>query len=460
MTFPTLNWRDHLAENLRLAMPLIVGQLATIGIWTSDVLAMGQIDSDSLAAGALATRYFQPIFFLAIGISLAVGPLIAQGLGAGDDRQIRRSFRQGMIIAFTLGMLTIPLLFVAEPVLITLGQDPELSRLTKPFLFWTSFGLPFMFLTFVLRQFLISYQRPMPQVIAMLIALAVNVGLNEILSKGAGPIPAMGLGGIALGTSIVYFLLCVGLIGYIANSSPFRESKPFQRLWLMDWDITFRVLKIGVPIGLTIVAETGMFIAAALLIGLYGTASLAAISIANQIAAVAFMIPISMAQAGMVRIGNYAGAEDRQNLFKSATATMTLALSACTLTMIILLIWPDAMIRMFIQPSDSLFADVQALAIPMLLLTSLFQIPDGVQSVALAILRGINDTKIPGIIAIGCFWITGVGAGAIAGFTLGMGPIGVWGGVTFGLFVASGVLTIRMRKAMRRIKDGGQILMA
>jgi len=229
-----LSWRDHFRRNLRLAAPLMIGQLATIGIWTSDTIAMGRIDSASLAAGALASRYYQPLFFLALGISLAVGPLVAQGIGVGDERQIRRAFRQGMMVAVALGLVTVPLMFIGEDVLVALGQDPGLARLGQPFLAWSSFGLPFMFLSFVLRQFLISHQRPMPQVIALILALAANVGLNEALASGWGPLPAMGLAGIALATSIVYVLLCGGLIAYIAMVPPFRDSQPFRRIWVMD----------------------------------------------------------------------------------------------------------------------------------------------------------------------------------------------------------------------------------
>ena len=142
MNAAPLGWRAHILMNLRLAAPLIIGQLATIGIWTSDVVAMGNLDTTSLAAGSLAARYFQPMFFLALGISLAVGPLVAQGLGAADQRQVRRAFRQGLVIAATLGMATIPLLFIGEEILILIGQDPELARLAKPFLLWSGFGMP------------------------------------------------------------------------------------------------------------------------------------------------------------------------------------------------------------------------------------------------------------------------------------------------------------------------------
>ena len=281
-----LSWRMHMRWNMRLAAPLIIGQLATIGIWTSDTIAMGRIDSVSLAAGALASRYFQPLYFLALGISLAVGPLVAQGIGAGDERQVRRAFRQGMAIAVALGSITVPLLFVGEEVLVALGQDPELARIGEPFLIWSSFGMPFMFLSFVLRQYIISHQRPLAQVIAVILALCLNIGLNEVCVRGIGPVPAMGLGGVALATSIVYTVLCAGLITYIAFVPPFRNGSPFRHLWVMDWAVTVRLLRIGVPIGLTIVAEAGMFIAVTFLIGLFSTAGLAAAAITNQLAAV------------------------------------------------------------------------------------------------------------------------------------------------------------------------------
>lgn len=460
MSASPLGWRAHILINLRLAAPLIIGQLATIGIWTSDVVAMGDLDTISLAAGSLAARYFQPMFFLALGISLAVGPLVAQGLGAGDQRQVRRAFRQGLVIAGTLGLATIPLLFIGEEVLLLIGQDPELARLAQPFLLWSGFGMPFMFLAFVLRQFLISYERPMPQVIALIITLIINIVLNAVFSKGLGPVPEMGLAGIALATSISYFLLATGLAFYIGTTSPFADGEPFRRLWVMDWVVTLRLLRIGVPIGLTIVAEAGMFIAATLMIGLFGTASLSAAAIANQLSAIAFMIPIAMATAGTIRVGHYAGAEDRTNLLRSASATMLIAIFATMLTTVILLIWPEFLVGLFLDHEDPLFDDVIYVATPLMLLTALYQIPDGVQAVAISVLRGVNDTRMPGLIAIGSFWIPGISLGAVLGFTLGWGATGVWTGLAVGLTVAAILLTLRMALALRRIRNGGRILSA
>ena len=122
---------------------------------------------------------------------------------------------------------------------------------------------------------------------------------------------------------------------------------------------------------------------------------------------------------------------------------------------------PDAAARAtMMMPEDVSAAIVMALALPMMVLTALFQIPDGVQAIAMSVLRGVNDTRVPAIVAITSFWVSGVAVGALAGFSLGFGPTGVWGGLLLGLSVASLILTVRMLRMMRRIRDGGRILLA
>ncbi len=128
--------------------------------------------------------------------------------------------------------------------------------------------------------------------------------------------------------------------------------------------------------------------------------------------------------------------------------------------MVILLIWAEFLIELFLTDKDAMFAEVMALALPMMMLTALFQIPDGVQAIAMSFLRGLNNTRIPAIAAITSFWISGVAVGALTGFSVGFGPTDVWGGLLFGLSVAPLILTMRIMRAMRRVRDGGRILLA
>ncbi len=453
-----LGWAYHHWQNIRLAMPIVIGALSVIGISTADIIAMGRIDSINLAAGSLGQRYYQPVYFFSLGMTLPVGALIAQALGARDDRQIRRALRQGLVIGVTIGILFAPLVVAGPTILIWLGQDPELSHMATDFLIWSAIGLPFNFIFFVLRQYILAHQQPLPQVVATLLGLGFNVISNHAFIYGVGPMPAMGLAGIALATSLTWLLVSIGLMIYVATSEPYKSSKPFQRLWVMDWQITRRITTLGFPIGLTIVAESGMFIAIGLIIGLFGTAGLAASAIANQIATVAFMVPIALGQAGTIRVAHYAGRQDRQNLRRSAHSVMLVGILTTSVTMAILLIWPEALVEVYLNQDDPLLNKVVTLTLPMVLIAALFQIPDGLQGIANSVLRGLNDTRIPALLAIGSFWLFGVGGGTLMGFTFGLGPVGVWAGLLVGLAVSALTLTWRMQRGLDRMRAGGRIL--
>ena len=187
----------------------------------------------------------------------------------------------------------------------------------------------------------------------------------------------MGLNGIAMSTSLIYLLMSGGLLIYIGFSAPYRASAPFHRIWMMDWQITWRLLKIGTPIGLTIVAETGMFIAVALMIGLFGTAPLAASAIANQIAAVAFMIPLALGQASSIRVGNFAGAYDRDNIGRAAWSAMIAAIAVTLITAMAIALFPAPLIELFLGVADIFTEEVISLALPLVMITALFQTVDG-----------------------------------------------------------------------------------
>ena len=453
-----LSWRAHYWQTIVLALPLVIGQLASIGIATADVFAMGQISSHDLASGSLAARFYQPFYFMGLGITLATGPIVAQGLGGNDPRLVRRAFRQGMVIAVVLALLAMPFVMVGDVVLVWLGQDPVISAHAKDFLFWSAIGLPFMFLFFVLRQFVSSHKKPMPQVIATIGGLLANILGNHICVHGYGPIPPMGLGGIALSTTIVYLLICVGLLIYIGMTEPYKSSKPFQRLWIMDWDITRRIFVIGIPIGCTIVAETGMFIAVVFIIGLYGPVPLAASAIANQIAAVAFMVPLAIGQASTIRVGHFAGANDRYNISRASWSAVWVGLALTSIIMVYLFAQSEFLIDLFLADDDPMAAAVAAIAVPMMIITALFQWGDGTQAITISALRGLNDTKVPAYIAIACFWFVGVGIGAIGAYAFDFDPVAIWGCLLIGLMVASVALTYRLYMATRRITRGGAIL--
>ena len=454
-----MSWATHFRKTLTLAIPLALGQLMSIGINTADIIAMGQLGTYELAAGSLAARYYQPFFFMGMGLMLAVGPLVAQGLGSNDCRLVRGAFRQGMFVAIVVGLIfTLPIA-TGRSVLVWFGQDPSILVHADEFLFWLAIGTPFVFIYFVTRQYVIAHNRPISQVVAATLGLGANVIGNHILTHGIGPFPAMGLNGIAISTSMIYLLMGCGLLIYIHFSQPYRASAPFHRIWKMDWHITWRMLKIGTPIGLTIVAETGMFIAVALMIGLFGTAPLAASAIANQIAAVAFMIPLALGQASLVRVGHFAGANDRENSGRAAWTAMIAAFAVTFALTLFIGLFPIPLIELFLGTADKITKDVISLAIPLVMITALFQTVDGTQVIGISVLRGLNDTKWPAVLSVISFWCIGVASGAILAFYFDAGPIGLWLGLLVGLTAAAISLGWRMHRSVQRINSGGSILM-
>ena len=396
-------WLAHILPTIKLSLPLIVGQVAMISIWTADIIMMGWIDANALAAGTLANRLFQPMYFIAIGLTLAVSPLTSQALGAGSRRKARRIMRQGIWIAVAYGAITIVPMWYGEPLLLMLGQDPELAIGADLFLKLLAPGIIPTYIYFVLRHYVSAHKMPMPPVVVTSIGVIINIILNAVFSYGYFGIPALGFAGIGLATSVTFTAMAIMLALYIHMTPPFRFIKPFARMFRIDTKVMKQLLVVGLPIGVTLFAETGMFIVAGFYIGLYGKIAVAATGIANQIAAVTYMVPLAISQAATIR--------------------------------------------------------VMAVAIPMVVVVALFQLADGLQCIFTAVLRGINDTRWPAVISIFSYWCVGVASGIFLAGQLDWGPIGVWWGLLLGLSAGSLFLFIRCLLQGRKIIHSGKIIL-
>ena len=453
------SWLSHAWPTITLSIPLVIGQVAMISIWTADIVMMGLIDADSLAAGTLANRLYQPMYFIAIGLTLAVSPLTSQALGAGSRRQARRVMRQGLWIAVAYGGLTMIPMWNGEVLLLMLGQDPDLAAQADLFLKLLAPGMIPTYLYFVLRHYVSAHKLPMPPVIINLVGVFINIGLNLILSRGYFGLPAYGFAGIGLATSLTFTLMAIMLALYIQTQKPFRFTRPFARLLRLDLNIMKQLLIVGLPIGVTLFAETGMFIVAGFYIGLYGKVAVAASGIANQIAAVSYMVPLAISQASTIRVGHEAGAKRPQEALNAAIAAIAVTIAITLILTVVLLIWTKGFIALFLNSADPLFGDVMAVAIPMVIIVAIFQLVDGLQSVFTSVLRGINDTRWPAIISIFSYWCIGVASGIYLAGQMGWGPIGVWWGLFYGLSAGSLLLFIRCWMTGRKILNEGSIVL-
>ena len=437
------NWKMDLSQLVQLSIPLGIAQLISIGVVTSDIWVMGRLSSFDLAAGGLAIRYYQPFYFFALGMLIVVSSLTSQALGAQKMTLVRRVFRQGMMIAIIFGLILAIPVVSGIWLLPLLGQDPELVRHASSFLVISALSLPIMFLFLVMRFFSAAYSKPYVQLLGALIALLCNLVGNEILTFGFFLIPGLGLIGIALSTGICFLVgsFMMGLI--IRLRSPFKQIQPFERWWVLDWEITKKILRIGSPNGVMVMSETGMFAVASIMIGVFGTSALAATAIATQIAGICFMIPLSIAQASSILIGRAAGSREVERVLRISKISIGLGLGVTGILSLLIYLFHLPLIEIFLRHDDPLRQAVITLAIPFLLITAFFQIVDGTQAITAAILRGINDTAIPALIGFFCFLGGGLFVGYLLAFKGEVGPNGIWWGLACGLTLASLILSAR-----------------
>jgi MATE family multidrug resistance protein len=448
----TVYGSSHYVSTIQLAIPLIVGQVALIGIWTTDIVMMGGINADALAAGTQATRLYQPLYFIALGLTLAVSPLTSQALGGKSRRQARRVLRQGIWLAIIYGLITIIPMWNGEALLLILRQDPGIARDANLFLKTSAPGMIPIYIFMVLRHYVSAHKRPLPPVFAILFGVFINIFLNWIFIQGHFGMPALGLAGIGLATSLTFSMMVIVLAIYVHTQKPFSFIKPFARFYRFDTVMMKRILTVGIPIAVLLLAETGMFIVAGLYIGLFGKIAVAASGIVNQIAAVAFMVPLAISQAATIRVGHEAGADKSSEVIKAGIAATILTIFVTLALTIILLIGGNFLISLFLNAEDPLFDTVLTVALPMLFVVAIFQCVDGLQAVFSSILRGINDTRWPAGISVFCYWCIGLTSGIFLADAMNWGPVGVWWGLFNGLFAGSMLLFVRCVLMIRKLK--------
>lgn len=230
------------------------------------------------------------------------------------------------------------------------------------------------------------------------------------------------------------------------------ENDLFRNMLKPDWEMFGRVFKMGVPIGVTALAEVGLFNAAALMMGWISTVALAAHGVALQLSAIAFMLQIGLSQAGTIRVGNAFGRRDEAELRRGALVVTILSLAVAAVTFVIFLLASKPLIGLFIAPDEPQRDLVLITGAGFMLFAALFQFSDGGQVTALSLLRGVQDTAVPMWLAAVSYWLVGLPVAYLAGFVLDFGGQGVWFGLLTGLTVAWGLMAWRFWVFKSRIE--------
>ena len=446
-------WRDELAASARLAWPLVLSNLAGIAISTTDVLMLGRLGPDSLAASALAVNLFNLVMFTGTGLAVATAPLIAAALGRKVEavRETRRSFRMGLWLVTAYSLIGWLVLGNTERLLLLAGQDPVLSADAGRFMMIFMWALLPGLLLVVFRTLLTAFDRTPVTLLVALGGVALNALLNWMLVFGNFGAPALGLEGSAIASLTTHFIM-TGLLGLAVWTMPrLRLMHLFGRWWRPDWPRLRQLARIGAPIAATWAFEVGIFSAAIYLMGLIDTPSVAAHVIALQIVSFTFMVPLGLAQAVTIRVGMAYGARDPRWVGLAGNVNFALTMAFMTLSATIIWIFPSKLAGLFLDPSLPGNAEVIALAAGFLAVAAIFQIADGAQVIGAAMLRGLQDTRVPMIYAGLGYWGIGFGSGVLLAFGAGWRGMGIWTGLALGLGV---VAVLMLQRWWRRTRLG------
>ena len=306
-------WRREARALWALSVPIVLTNLGQVAIQTTDVVMIGWLGPEALAASVLGVNVNFVLLLFAIGVVIATAPMMAQDLGHKRHavREPRRTVRQGFWVALAIGLPSWLLLWHIAAILHLLRQDPALIAAAEPFVRAAMWGLVPALWFVVLRNFIAALERPRAGMVVTFLAIAFNALAGYGLIFGAFGLPALGLRGAGIAAALTNVLMFLGLLAYVQTDRQFRRYQILGRFWRPDW-VRFReIFRLGLPIGVTLVMEVGLFAGAGFLMGWVGTAELAAHQIALQCAAVTFMVPLGLSQAATVRVGLAVGAGDR-----------------------------------------------------------------------------------------------------------------------------------------------------
>jgi len=434
---------DHARAILVLGLPLIGSHVAQFALHVTDTIMLGWYGVLPLAAGVLGASSFFVIFILGSGFAKAVMPMVASAHTQGDEVQVRRVTRMGLWLSILFGVLCYPVFWWSEAVLLALGQKPEVAALGQDYLRIAGAGMIPALLVMVLKSYLSALGRTQVVLWVTVAALPVNAGLNWALIFGNWGAPEWGVAGAAIATVAVQVFSLLVLAAYAAALPALRRYQLFIRFWRPDWGAFAAVFRLGWPMGLTGLAESGLFQASALMMGWIGTVELAAHGIALEITALTFMVHVGLSNAVTVRTGRAQGAGDTAAVRLGAKVAIVMSLMFAALTVVLFLVFATPMVSLFIDPAEPARDRILAVGTVLLACAALFQVADAMQVMALGLLAGVQDTRVPMVLATISYWVIGMPASYVLAFPLGFGAVGLWLGLVVGLACAAASLMTR-----------------
>ncbi|MFO7303945.1 MAG: MATE family efflux transporter [Gammaproteobacteria bacterium] len=422
----------------KLGGPLLANNLAITGMTFADTVMAGRLGAVQLAGLAVGAAYWQLFVFIALGILMAVSPSIAHANGANDRAAVVRYLRQAWWLATVVaGVLVCGLLQVSW-VLPAIGIAPEILPTAIGYVHAITVGMPAAAAFFALRYASEGLRRTKPIMYIGLSALVLNVFGNWVFMYGKLGMPRMGAVGCGVATAIAFWFMFLAMLVHMQRHRVYRAFDFFARIDRPHLPTILELARIGAPIAGSIVAEGGLFVAAALMMGSMGAVTAGAHQVAVNYASFMFMVPLAVSSAMTIHVGHTLGAGDPARARRVGLLGIGLCAGVMCVSALVIVLFNDVIAALYTSDPP-----VRELAATLLLMAGLFQLSDGVQIGAAGALRGHKDTAIPLLFCVFSYWIVGFPLAYYLGLVREGGPIYVWLGLIAGLSLSAVLLVSR-----------------
>jgi MATE family multidrug resistance protein len=442
--------RTEIVTLWRLSWPMLIGQLATIGMGVADVAMTGHVSAAELAAVSLGTSVWSIVLVTVMGVMMAVNSVVAHEMGAGRHDKISHSVRESLWMGAIVGIVGCLAANACALLFDHIGLEQAVADRAKTFLHIISLGMPAFACYRALYGYTTSINQTKPVMVIAIGGLLYNIVLNWLLVFGAFGLPRLGALGCAVSTASGVWLMLGAMVIWIKLSSAYRLTYPFTRWEGPNWDEIGAMLRLGLPIGVTHFAEVSAFGIVSLLVARFGVVQVSAHQIALNFTSLVFMVPLSFGIGALTRVGQAMGEANpvRARFVAWVGTGMSIAFGLVSAVFIALFRWEIAAM----YTSDPA---VQATCAMLLLFAALFQLSDSTQVAAASAMRGYQVTRSPMLIQMIAFWGVALPVGWILGLAPGWFPwspavpmeaTGFWIGLVLGLTVAAVLLSWSLNK--------------
>lgn len=442
-------YKDQYKANLKLALPVVLTQLGQILTQVADNLMVGRYGGDDpipLAAVSFGGAVFFILFITAIGVSLGLTPLVGELYARGEHKRSSELLQNGILFYSLLGVVMAAIQYAVIPVLFHLGQPADVVEMAVPYYRMLVFSMPFIMLFFAFKQFLEGVGNTKVEMFVAIFCNVTNVGFNWVFIYGNLGFTEMGAEGAGLGTLLSRIIAPVMMIGYFLNRDKYRRYLDGFSPRNYSWATVRKLLQMGLPISLQMFLEASAFVGTGIMMGWFGKEAMGANQIAITLGNCAFMIVMSLGASTTIIVSHSYGARNIPQLALAAKASYHLVLAWNAFAALVFI-----SLRNYIPMLFTTNAEVIEITSNLLIFAALFQLSDGIQNISVGILRGIQDVKIIMPIAFVSYWLLNLPVGYLFGFTLGMGPSGLFLGFAFGLSAAAVLMILRIRRSIRRL---------